>query len=120
MDLIADFALPLPLTLIGDILGIPRQDMPKFSKWSKSFLTITSDASTVNILRVIPNLWFFTRYLKAMFRDRKVHPQDDLTTALVQAEEQGDRLNEDELLAMVFLLLIAGHETTVNLIGTRK
>lgn len=118
MDLIADFALPLPLTIIGDILGIPRQDMPTFSKWSKSFLTITSDASTMNILRVIPNLWWFTRYLKQMFRDRKVNPHQDLTTALVQAEEQGDKLNEDELLAMVFLLLIAGHETTVNLIGT--
>ena len=59
----------------------------------------------------------FIRYLKQFFKTRRRDPQDDLTSALILAEEAGDKLSEDELLAMVFLLLIAGHETTVNLIG---
>jgi cytochrome P450 PksS len=57
-------------------------------------------------------------YLKRIFKERRADPHDDLITALVQAEEDGQRLTEDELLAMVFVLLIAGHETTVNLIGS--
>jgi cytochrome P450 PksS len=68
-------------------------------------------------LRVIPAVWKFIRYLRQFFRLRRRDPQDDLVSALIKAEESGDKLNEDELLAMVFLLLIAGHETTVNLIG---
>jgi len=59
----------------------------------------------------------FIRYLKRFFKTRRRDPQDDLTSALILSEEAGDKLSEDELLAMVFLLLIAGHETTVNLIG---
>ena len=59
----------------------------------------------------------FIRYLRQFFERRRRDPRDDLATALIQAEEAGDKLSEDELLAMVFLLLIAGHETTVNLIG---
>jgi cytochrome P450 PksS len=68
-------------------------------------------------LRVIPNVWLFLRYLRRFFETRRRDPQNDLATALITAEEAGDKLSRDELLAMVFLLLIAGHETTVNLIG---
>ncbi len=118
MDLIADFALPLPLTIIGDILGIPPTDTQKFHRWTKSLMDLTGNPSPLRALPVIPNLWFLMRYIKKAFRDRKLHPQNDLMTALVQAEEQGDTLNDDELMAMVFILLIAGHETTVNLIGS--
>jgi len=60
----------------------------------------------------------FIRYLRRFFKVRRRNPQDDLATALIEAEEAGDKLSEDELPAMVFLLLIAGHETTVNLIGS--
>jgi cytochrome P450 len=63
-------------------------------------------------------VWAFMRYLRRLFERRRADPRDDLITALVQAEEAGDKLSEDELLAMVFLLLIAGHETTVNLIAS--
>jgi cytochrome P450 len=59
----------------------------------------------------------FTDYLRQMFEEKRKHPKDDLISALVRAEEAGDKLSEDELLGMVFLLLVAGHETTVNLIG---
>ena len=114
MDLINDFALPLPMTIITEILGVPRKDHNKFHKWSQAVVSLTSPSPT---LRVLPSVWKFIRYLRQFFKLRRRDPQDDLISALIKAEEAGDKLNEDELLAMVFLLLIAGHETTVNLIG---
>ena len=114
MDLIKDFALPLPMTIITEILGVPAKDHDKFHRWSQAVVSLTSPSPT---LRVIPSVWKFIRYLRQFFKLRRCEPQDDLVSALIKAEEAGDRLNEDELLAMVFLLLIAGHETTVNLIG---
>ncbi len=115
MDLINDYALPLPVTIITEILGVPTTDRHKFHKWSKAVVSLSSPNATV---RVIPSVWMFIRYLRRFFKVRRRDPRDDLASALIQAEEAGDRLSEDELLAMVFLLLIAGHETTVNLIGS--
>jgi cytochrome P450 len=114
MDLIKDFALPLPMTIITEILGVPERDHDKFHKWSQAVVSLTSPSPT---LRVLPSVWKFIRYLRQFFKLRRRDPKDDLVSALIKAEEAGDKLNEDELLAMVFLLLIAGHETTVNLIG---
>lgn len=114
MDLIGDFALPLPMTIITEILGVPTKDHDKFHRWSKAVVSLSSPNPT---LRVLPSVWKFIRYLRQFFKLRRRDPQDDLVTALIRAEEAGDKLSEDELLAMVFLLLIAGHETTVNLIG---
>ena len=113
-DLIRDYALPLPMTIITEILGVPTRDRNKFHKWSKAVVSLSSPTPTV---RVIPNVWMFLRYLRRFFERRRREPRDDLASALIRAEEAGDKLNRDELLAMVFLLLIAGHETTVNLIG---
>ena len=113
-DLIRDYALPLPMTIITEILGVPTSDRHKFHKWSKAVVSLTSPTPT---LRVIPDVWIFLRYLRRFFEKRRQDPHDDLASALIKAEESGDRLSKDELLAMVFLLLIAGHETTVNLIG---
>lgn len=115
MDLINDYALPLPMTIITEILGVPTRDRDKFHKWSKAVVSLSSPNATV---RVIPSVWMFIRYLRRFFKVRRRDPRDDLASALIQAEEAGDKLSEDELLAMVFLLLIAGHETTVNLIGS--
>lgn len=114
MDLIKDFALPLPMTIITEILGVPLRDRHKFHKWSKAVVSLSSPSPT---MRVLPSVWRFIRYLRRFIERRRHHPQDDLISALISAEEAGDTLSEDELLAMVFLLLIAGHETTVNLIG---
>ena len=69
------------------------------------------------MVKAVPNVWSFLRYIRKIIKERRVNPQDDLISALARAEEAGDKLSEDELLAMVFLLLVAGHETTVNLIG---
>lgn len=113
-DLIRDYALPLPMIIITEILGVPTRDRNKFHKWSNAVVSLSSPSPT---LRVIPNVWMFLRYLRRFFEIRRRDPQNDLATALITAEEAGDKLSRDELLAMVFLLLIAGHETTVNLIG---
>jgi cytochrome P450 PksS len=114
MDLIRDYALPLPLTLITEILGVPTSDRDKFHKWSKVIVSVNQFN---NNWRVLPAIWQFNRYLRRFFKIRRADPKDDLVSALIEAEEAGDKLSEDELLAMVFLLLVAGHETTVNLIG---
>ena len=114
MDLIRDYALPLPMTIITEILGVPTRDRDKFHKWSKSIVSVNSLKVPWT---VIPNIWFFNRYLRGFFKVRRNDLKDDLVSALIKAEEAGDSLSEDELLAMVFLLLIAGHETTVNLIS---
>lgn len=114
-NLIKDYALPIPLTIIAEILGIPKEDGHKFHGWATKLLAIQSPVSA---LLATPSLLIFMRYLRKLFNERRAEPQDDLITALVQAEEAGDKLSEDELLSMVFILLIAGHETTVNLIGT--
>jgi cytochrome P450 PksS len=114
MDLISQFALPLPMTIITEILGVPKKDHDKFHRWSQAVVSLTSPTPTLSVL---PRVWKFIRYLRQFFKLRRRDPHDDLVSALIKAEESGDRLNEDELLAMVFLLLIAGHETTVNLIG---
>ena len=113
-DLIGDYALPLPMIIITEILGVPTRDRDKFHNWSRAVVSLSSPNPT---LRVIPSVWLFLRYLRRFFETRRREPQNDLVTALITAEEAGDKLSKDELLAMVFLLLIAGHETTVNLIG---
>jgi len=115
MDLIAEFALPLPVAVISQMLGIPKREQDKFHRWSNAI--VASQSSKFGALKAIPSVLSFLRYIRRLVRLRQVHPEDDLTTAMVQAEEAGDRMNADEMLAMIFLLLIAGHETTVNLIG---
>ncbi len=114
-DLIKSYALPIPTTIIAEMLGIPASDRHKFSRWSKHI--VAAGSSKLRTFRAIPNIWLFLRYIRRLVRARRSKPGDDLLSALVQADDQGQRLDEDELLAMVFLLLVAGHETTVNLIG---
>jgi cytochrome P450 len=115
MDLIADYALPIPTTVIAEMLGVPVSDRHLFHRWSR--VIVASAPSGWSMLRAIPSAIGFLRYIRKLVKARRSSPRDDLVTALVQAEEDGARLDEDELVSMVFLLLIAGHETTVNLIG---
>jgi cytochrome P450 len=115
MDLVRDYALPIPTTIIAEMLGVPVEDRHRFHRWSR--VIVQSNPSGWRMFRAIPNVVAFLRYIRKLVRARRRRPLDDLVTALVQVEESGDQLNEDELVAMVFLLLVAGHETTVNLIG---
>jgi cytochrome P450 len=114
-ELVRDYALPLPATVIADLLGVSASDHRRFHRWSNRIVSISSGR---DVWRVLPAALALVRYLRKMSQRRRISPQDDLMSALVQAEEAGDRLNEDELLAMAFLLLVAGHETTVNLIAS--
>jgi cytochrome P450 len=115
IDLIHDFALPVPTTIIAEMLGVPVEHRHKFHRWSKALLGASSNR--LGIWTAIPGIWLFMRYLRRFIRSRRANPQDDLISALIQSEEAGEMLTEDELLALVMLLLVAGHETTVNLIG---
>ena len=116
MDLIDDYAFPLPITVIAELLGVPAEDRNNFREWSDA--AVSGNASQEYLEEIlIPHMQAFTDYLRALFEEKHANPRDDLVSALVQAEEAGDKLSEDELLGMVFLLLVAGHETTVNLIG---
>jgi cytochrome P450 len=96
------------------MLGIPAEDHHRFHRWSSVIVAATASP---NLFRVLPAIWMFVRYIRGMIAAKRASPQDDLISALVQAHEAGDRLRDDELVAMVFLLVVAGHETTVNLIG---
>jgi len=116
MDLIDDYAFPLPVTVIAELLGVPTEDRDRFREWSDAAVSGNASQEYMETI-LIPHMQAFTDYLRAMFEEKRRNPKDDLISALVQAEEAGDKLSEDELLGMVFLLLIAGHETTVNLIG---
>ena len=115
VDLVRDYALPLPATVIAELLGIPAGDHRKFHRWSNRIVSISSGR---DVWRALPAAVAFVRYLRKMSERRRISPEDDLISALVQAEEEGDKLSQDELLAMSFLLLVAGHETTVNLIAS--
>src|SRR3984893_18613322 len=115
MDLIHDYALHIPTTIIAEMLGVPVKDRLKFHRWSSA--GVLSSASRFGILKAIPHLMAFVRYVRSLVKARRVKPEDDLISALARAEEAGDQLSEDELLAMIVLLLVAGHESTVNLIG---
>jgi cytochrome P450 len=116
MDLIEDFALPIPTTVIAQMLGVPLEDRHKFHQWSAAVVAAGS-GSTFATLRAIPALYAFVNYIRGLVKLRRAEPQDDLISALIAAQEAGDQLSEDELVGMIFLMLIAGHETTVNLIG---
>jgi cytochrome P450 PksS len=115
MDLISDYALPIPTTVIAEMLGVPDKDRRRFHRWSRSI--VAASPSGWGMLQAIPNVMAFLRYIRRLIASRRDALRDDLLGSLVQAEEAGEQLSEDELVAMVFLLLVAGHETTVNLIG---
>ncbi len=113
-DLVKNFARELPLAVICDLLGLPQQDRPQFTKWMSSLTTITS---VFGIFTLLPSVKKMIKYLRNHFELRRKDPKDDMISTLVLAEEQGDKLSEDELLAMCFLLFVAGHETTTHLIS---
>jgi len=117
MDLIEAFAYPFPVTVIGDMLGIPREDRETIRGWTENLLRVDRlrggevDEETRTGLRE------FIDYLQDLFERKRQVPTDDMISRLVQAEENGEALDEEEILATVFLMFLAGHVTTVNLIG---
>jgi cytochrome P450 len=114
VDLMEGLAGPLPLAVIGELLGLPEEDRPNFRRWVKAMMSVTS---VWGIFRFLPGLFRLVGYFQCHFEHCRQQPRPGLMTALVQAEQDGDQLSANELLAMAFLLLVAGHETTVHLIG---
>jgi len=112
VDLLASFAFPLPITVICELLGVPVADRDDFRTWSA---TIVSDTATPEVFQA--HATAMIRYFIALMAAKRHEPADDLLSALIAARDEGDRLSENELVSMAFLLLVAGHETTVNLIG---
>ena len=121
MDLIEEFAYPIPVNVICEMLGVPIEDHDRFKGWS------------LDIARGLDSIWLppqseipkrsgaarhaLGHYVRGLIAERRASPREDLLSALIAAEEAGDKLSENELVATCILLLIAGHETTVNLIG---
>lgn len=114
INLIDEFAFPLPIIVICEILGIPTEDRDKFRIWSNSMIEGSNGKYAENLEQ---NMRDFAQYLKQRIAIVRESPGDDLISQLVIAEEQGDQLSEKELYGVVSLLIIAGHETTVNFIG---
>ena len=119
MDLIDDFAFPLPIIVIAEMLGIPPEDRDRFRHWSRALITPT--ANVERTLRKLEksrrSMEDFIGYLGNVIDQRRREPRDDLISSLIQAEEAGDRLSQEELFSMLLLLIVVGHETSVNLIG---
>lgn len=113
MDLVSEYAFPLPITVISTMLGVPSAGQALIREWSEMF---SSGAPSPDPARVLISQTF-ADYLVQLIAEKRVHPHDDLISQLVQIEEAGDRLDEGELLSMIALLIFAGHETTSNLIG---
>src|SRR5262249_49387345 len=121
MDLVEDYAYPLPVIVICELLGVPVEDRERFKVWG------------LDIARGLDAIWLppdsevarrstmarsaLGDYFRALIAERRGSPRADLLSGLIAAEEAGDKLSEEELLATCILLLVAGHETTVNLIG---
>jgi cytochrome P450 len=119
MDLIEDFAFRLPITIICDMLGIPEGDREVFYKNSRNGGRQLDPVpmSPAEIAEANTRNTMAQMYFQQLFDLRRKSPGDDLTTQLVQAEEDGSKLSNEELTANIILLFGAGHETTVNLIG---
>ena len=121
MDVIEEFAYPIPVNVICEMMGVPVQDHERFKGWS------------LDIARGLDSVWLppdsevprrsaaarhaMSGYFRELIAARRASPRGDLLSALIAAEEAGDKLSEEELVATCILILIAGHETTVNLIG---
>jgi cytochrome P450 len=117
-DVINDFAFPLPVTVICELLGVPAEDRDLFRLQTRDLAVILDwDITPEQFGGAAGAAMNFAAYLVPLFEERRRAPQGDLVSALVAAEEAGDRLGADELLTTVVLLLTAGHETTMNLIG---
>jgi cytochrome P450 len=113
VDLIAEFAYPLPIAVICELLGIPEEDRGEFRAWTGPLVnpTMSGFETYANAATSMVD------YVRDLLARKRRTPTDDLLSALIAVRDQGDRLTEDELTSMVFLLLVAGHETTVNLIA---
>jgi cytochrome P450 len=119
MDVIENYALPLAVDVIGELLGMGERDHHRLRAWSRvlvapSASSARNEAKTAKLRRVMED---FVAYLQRLCEQRRRSPQRDLISSLLAAEDAGDRLSQEELYSMVLLIVVVGHETSVHLIG---
>ena len=113
-DLVERYARKLPLSVICELLGLPLEDRPKFNAWASGFTRLTG---TIGLLSLIPNILAMRHYLEKQLKAVRENGGTGLIAELVRVEKEGEQISRDEMVAMVFLLLFAGHETTTHLIS---
>jgi cytochrome P450 len=117
MDVIRDLAYPLPVTVIADLMGIPSELRADFKRWSDALVSGDPDATEEQQQVRVADIKQMHTYFAQILQERRHHPQDDLISHLLEAEIDGQHLSDNELLGFCVLLLVAGNETTTNLIG---
>jgi cytochrome P450 len=117
MELVSQFAYPFPVTVISDLLGIPPEDRQQIKGWTENLLRVDRGRDEAMNQEVRQGLRDFTNYLQELFERKRREPSDDMISRMVLAQEDGDTLSEEELLSMAFIMYLAGHVTTVNLVG---
>ncbi len=114
MDLVQDYAYPLPINVISDMLGIPGDRRDIMRQWSEAIAGSSLQSSSISSMTSVQT---FSTYIREVIAEKRLHPQDDLISQLTHSEDADDHLTEAELISMIRLLIFAGHETTSNLIG---
>lgn len=112
IDFIDAYAFPVPIIVIMELLGIPAEERDQFRQWTRAIL-FSGDMQQMMVAGMS-----LIQYLAEIFDERRAHPKDDLISGLLHVEEDGNKLSQEEMISMIFLLLVAGHETTVNLIAS--
>lgn len=120
MDFVAQYAHPLPVRVIGDMFGMPEDSREVLNCWSKHISTFfeVGPARVEALENMTQAVGEMTEYLREIVNDNRKKPQDNILGSLIRAEEEGSMLNEDQLLATCVMLLFAGHDSTVNLLGS--
>jgi hypothetical protein len=117
LDIVKDLGVPLPIIVIAEMLGIPSEDREHFKRWSDG-VARGLNANTMEDVRINEGAGReLTEYLEPIAKERRANPREDLLSSLLAAEESGEKLSMDEVFSTVILLLVAGNETTTNLIG---
>jgi hypothetical protein len=119
IELIQDFTYPLPAIVIAEMLGVPSEDRDQFIQWTGSFAALLGghEMTVEMLVQAFQDVSEFINYFRQVIAQRRSQPKDDLLQAMIAAEEEGNKLSEDELLSNCVLLLAAGHGTTTHLIG---
>jgi len=119
MDIMAELARPLPAIVTAEMLGVPSADWPQLTVWSTDFAQVLGNFQhdPEHAHRVIRSLEEMVAYFQAAIQEHRIHPRNDLISALLDAEQDGDRLSEEEVVANTIVTMVGGQETTTNLIG---
>ena len=118
MDVIADLATPLPVQVVAELLGVPTREQPRFKKWSDEIaVVLDGSVRTAGLPQAAESAAELAAFLRDVVTERRKHPREDLLSAMITARDEQDALSDDELIGNAILLLLAGHETTTNLIG---